>query len=199
MQGIRQYHWGKVLPATLDARLGRFPEILAIWPAPINADACFVDAGFRDFPDSDEIWDQWEHDWQGFVGRVLGQLELFGEIHVKAEARIEDTDARSFSKKILDRMLSRPAPAPKPTPTLVEQIVTVTNDDRWGEVFVEFGAPAQACLLASRGHSILWLGWTARHDTAEVFVERLADGMPIVQTTLNWQVLLPIARKDVPV
>jgi hypothetical protein len=194
MQGIRQFHWGSVSSPLPDPRLGRFPQVLAIWPAPLDADACFTDAGFHDFADSDEAWDQ---DWRGFVARVLGQLEQFGDLHVKAEAQIYDVDARSFTRKLLDRLFSRPAPAQKDPLTIVEQIVAVTNDSRLGEVFVDFGTPAKACLLASRGHRILWLGWILPSSAAEAFIEGLAEGMPVIQTTLNWQVLLPIARKDV--
>ncbi len=196
MQGIRHFHWGRVSPATLDPRLGQFPEILAIWPAPLDTDACFTDAGFHDFADSDEVWDQ---DWRNFVVRVLGRLEQIGAPQLKTEAQIDDVDARSLSRKLLDRLISRATPAPTAPLTIVEQIVAVTQDSRLGEVLVEFGTSVQACLLASRGHPILWLGWTPTHGAAEVLVERLAEGMPVIQTNLNWQVLLPIAGKVTPV
>src|SRR5690606_12844321 len=50
-------------------------QSLAIWPAPVNHDACFEAAGFTLFGDNDEAWDRAA---EGMLGRVIEHLSLFG-------------------------------------------------------------------------------------------------------------------------
>ena len=54
---IHSLHWDEPeleVPIAWAPGLGR---VLAIWPAPIDQDACFAAAGFRDFADSNPRWD----------------------------------------------------------------------------------------------------------------------------------------------
>ncbi|MCX7256977.1 MAG: hypothetical protein NTZ64_09625 [Polaromonas sp.] len=53
-------HWSAVSPASLVEKAQAPREgltLLALWPAPVNPDVCFEEAGFDDFGDNDLAWD----------------------------------------------------------------------------------------------------------------------------------------------
>lgn len=189
---IRQVHWGTVLPNTAVPRLDRCATVVAIWPAPVDADACFAAAGFHDFDDSDETWDR---GWCRVVTEVLRELERTGTPNSRMEAEVYDTGAASLPRRVLGWFLPGTLPLRRVPLQLVEQVLAVTGDDRFGEVLVEFGEPARSSLLAGSGHPILWVGWISTDAKPDAFVECVAGGLPTVRTTLDWQKLLPSAGR----
>lgn len=57
-------NWGEV-PAG-----GEFPagwRIYALWPAPVNEDVCFAEAGFTHFQYEDELWSEPHWDAQAEI------------------------------------------------------------------------------------------------------------------------------------
>lgn len=55
--GIKEICWDKI-PAQLRSNV--FPEdghLFAFWPSPVDHDICFKNAGFTEFEDSDDLWD----------------------------------------------------------------------------------------------------------------------------------------------
>jgi hypothetical protein len=160
-----------------------------MWPTPVDADACFVAAGFHEFDDSNEKWDQ---DWRNLVIRTLQQLGQVGTLHVRMEADVYKYDSTaSIPRRALGWFLADKMPLKKFPLSLVDQIITVTSDDRFGDVLVDFGEPARSCLLSGRGHAILWIGWASTDWTPGGFIERIAGGLPVIRTTLKWHELLP--------
>jgi hypothetical protein len=193
---IRQVHWDIVPRDVVVPRMEACSVVLAIWPAPVNADACFASAGFRVFADAD---DGWESDWRGIVSRALARLEQFGSPAARVEAEICQVTSLSRFCSILcwllpQRLFLKPVQLP-----IAEQILVVTTDDRVGEVFIEYGIPTEARLLASSGHELLWIGWATSEYVPERFVKEIAAGLPVVRTTLKWQALVPILRSTNPI
>ena len=54
---IEQLHWDAVGPTEKVPSIRGPAQWLAIWPSPVDADACFSEAGFHDFADTDDSWD----------------------------------------------------------------------------------------------------------------------------------------------
>lgn len=191
-QGIRQLHFDTAFPGIADPRLARCKFVAAIWPAPVDADECFAAAGFHDFADSDDTWDR---DWRRIVTRVLQELEKVGTAKINIGAEVYQTSRASFPSCVFGWLFPGTKPSNKVPLSLIEQIFVVTSDDRFGEVLVEFGEPVLSTLLVGNGHPILWIGWNSSDAQPEVFVERVAAGIPTARTTLDWQKLLPSARR----
>lgn len=53
-----QVHWSLVCQNEAGGLVPRDCRLLAIWPAPVNHDVCFKEAGFSLFGDNDADWDQ---------------------------------------------------------------------------------------------------------------------------------------------
>lgn len=94
MPGITRLHWGNVGTFRRHGELG---TLFALWPAPVNADACFEAAGFRDFDDA-VATDDWDLDFQELLTNVLGALAARGAtrdaaIRERLEEVFQDDDA----------------------------------------------------------------------------------------------------------
>jgi hypothetical protein len=68
-----QVNWGEVGERPAWASSGR---LFAVWPSPVDHDACLAAAGFGDFADSDEAWDA---DLVRLVETVIAGLSGWGE------------------------------------------------------------------------------------------------------------------------
>jgi hypothetical protein len=55
---LKAIHWDEVPVALASAWCAGGGRLLAVWPAPVDHDACFLDAGFSDFADTDEEWER---------------------------------------------------------------------------------------------------------------------------------------------
>jgi hypothetical protein len=151
---------------------------VAIWPSPVNADACFQAAGFTEFDDVDDAWDL---DFATLVADVVALLSPLGATTVRA---CELVPARS-----LDRLLRRGNARPS-TPR--ERLLLAAEDKMFGECEVEFGAPIRAAACTSNGHPIVWL-W-ARDLDPQTWLASLARGRPLVETRIDLaQLRLPAA------
>src|SRR5690349_18382755 len=71
-EAIARVHWGFVERRRWRDQDG---ELFAIWPDPIDHDACFEAADFEGFADTGDGWDE---DYQQLVERVVGTLARFG-------------------------------------------------------------------------------------------------------------------------
>lgn len=167
-------HWSPVTAVTLpDASY--VPEgccLLALWPAPVNPDACFEEAGFRDFGDNDVVWDE----NAGFLlRRLLAKLSRWGE-------------ARLLSRPLMTAVPWYWRPFRQPTPlALVEQVELPIQWDSLPRCHVAFGDGGVA-LHAGDGHCLFWV--TLPEGEPEGFIREVAEGWPVVRTGLKWEVLL---------
>ncbi|MBB4638162.1 hypothetical protein [Longimicrobium terrae] len=164
-------HWARVDLRSADSVL------FAVWPSPVNADECFRAAGFTDFGDADDVWDE---EAESLLQRMVEALSAYGE------PRLASTPLSPLPRW-RDRLRGR-APGPLP---LIDQLLGPMRWDSLPDAIVEFGSPAVS-LRGGSGHFLLWI--TLPATDAERFEDALpgiAGGHPLVRTDLAWEHLLP--------
>lgn len=165
--GIERIHWDVVSASSGESN--PYAVLVAIWPNPVDHDACFQTAGFDEFRDSDETWDA---DWRELIGTAIDKLLGFGAAQVITSPQVRDHCGRALDLGIL------------------ELLVLVSRDDQFAPVEVAFGDPPAVLLSAGEGHSILWLRTTA--VLAGEMLSLLQDGpFPVSQRRLIWEPLIP--------
>jgi hypothetical protein len=161
-----QVYWSRVSPA-----------LLAVWPAPVNADACFEAAGFTDFADGG---DEWDDEAEAFVERLVRELSAFGPPSLRAAPMRPE---RTWRERVLRRSAA--------TPSLEAQIVAPMRWDSLPDAVVEFGASVS--LRAGSGHFLVRI--TLPPGEVEAFADvalaRAAAGHPLLRRDLAWEHLLP--------
>lgn len=173
-------HWGRVPDAQRPAwalHPGASWALFAVWPAPVNADVCFAEAGFTDFGDSDAAWEsQASALWQC----LLQALQLHGAPRLASTALLPPQPWHQ-------RLLRRPAPPPHP---LLEQLELPMQWDSLPPCELVFGDHA-AGLRSSDGHTLCWVLWPmAQADSFASLVQHLAGAHPVQQTALQWSALI---------
>jgi hypothetical protein len=167
-------HWSPVTAVTLpDASYA--PEgycLVALWPSPVNPDACFEEAGFRDFGDNDAVWDE---NAGILLQRLLPELSHWGE------ARLLSQPLMTVAPWYL-----RPFRQSRPL-ALVEQVELPMQWDSLPRCHVAFGDRGVA-LHAGDGHCLYWL--TLPVGALDGFIRNVAGGWPVVSTALKWEALL---------
>ncbi|HOI54751.1 MAG TPA: hypothetical protein PLP01_05845 [Phycisphaerae bacterium] len=191
--GIQSVCWGCVTPDVRIAGLEQFGVVTAVWPSPIDADACFLAAGFAEFDDSDEAWDQ---DWRELIEAIVQGLGRFGPPQFRAQARVFESDEASLGERIVRWLALKPRPLRKVDLELAEQVVAVTSDDRFGKVLIDFGTPVRSSLMASSGHPILWLAFASPDADPESFLRCAAGEFNLTRRTLDWRKLSPVPSRD---
>ena len=174
MVGIDFIHWGDLGVRNRHGEPGR---LLALWPAPLDHDACFEQAGFDSFADTDAAWDA---DFAILIEDMLAILGTYGSPVVTGEPIAR----RPFIGRLVRK---RAAKFP-----LSEQLSLVAHDDQFAPCHMEFGTPVQAAVHVSDGHPILWLwlnqgvasGWPGHLNS-------VARGRKLIETALRWSFLLP--------
>jgi len=164
--GFDRVHWSPI-PGTLAAGRG-WPEgtVIALWPSPVNADACFEEAGFSEFAERGAAW---HADFEELVGLVIEHLESLGAPRVARRPYPED---------------------PEPVGDLAHLIIESATAS-YAEDFVamlEFGLPKAAALQTGSGHDVLWI-WS-RDPHLQSLLEAVARSWPLERRELDWQVLL---------
>lgn len=166
-------HWSPI-PAEDAAALAPDGRLLAIWPAPVNHDACFAAAGFTLFGDNDAAWDEAaDH----LLQRVIDALAQFGA-------------ATPLSKPLTATVpwYRRLFAAPRALP-LVEQARLPMQWDFLPPFHARFGD--SAALRTGDGHVLLWVQLPPTGPDAAAFVRSVSAPWPLLETTLRWQALLP--------
>ena len=185
-RAIRSVCWDLFKPDHCTDNWVPAQKVLAVWPSPVNADACFAAAGFTEFDDPD---DQWDQEWRDLIGRSLAYLERYGSPRVRQAA--QDYEPLPLLNRWLNSVLLRPTfkRVDMDLP-LAGQIDVVTDDDRFWNVVVEFGAEPHALLRAGNGHTILFVQFTEQGETAaEEFLHQVAEGRPVNRRELDWSML----------
>jgi hypothetical protein len=170
-----QIHWSPV-PADEagDMVLPRC-RLLAIWPAPVNHDACFTNAGFSLFGDNGEDWDRAAEE---VLARLLENLSRFGAARLAGEPLTDDPPwyLRVFRA-------GRELP-------LQEQALLPMQCDSLPSFHARFG-DSGAALQTGDGHFLLWVNLPEAGLDASGFVESVSGPWPVVETRLRWSALLP--------
>ena len=169
-----QIHWSLVPAGEAASLASPGCRLLAVWPAPVNHDACFTAAGFTLFGDNDEEWDR-------SAERLLWRV-------------IEDL-SRSGAVRLVSAPLKRNPPwylrlfqAGRELP-LLQQALLPMQWDSLPPFHVRFGDDGVA-LRTGSGHFLLWISLPDNEPISE-FMERIAEPWAVVETRLRWGALLP--------
>ncbi len=172
-------HWGRV-PDAQRPMWALHPAsawaLFAVWPAPVNPDACFAAAGFTDFGDSDLAWERnaaalWQH--------LLQALQAHGT------PRLVSVPLRP-RQPWHQRLLRRPTPPAHP---LLEQLELPMQWDSLPACEVVFGEHA-AGLRSGGGHELCWVLWPlAQAERFAALAQQLAGAHAVKQTALRWSAL----------
>lgn len=174
-QSTFQVHWSAVPPDEAEGLALPGCRLLAIWPAPVNHDACFEEAGFTLFGDNDENWDEAAEE---LLKRVIENLSRFGagEYLSKPLRSNPPWYLRLFRA---DRELP-----------LQQQASLPMQWDSLPSFHARFGEGG-AALRTGNGHFLLWVSLPNVEPALSEFVKRIAGPWPVVETRLRWAVLLP--------
>lgn len=176
MSELLRVHWSPVEPRFAPAYAPDGHELLALWPAPVNLDECFMAAGFADFADHEQAWDDAA---EALLERVLHELESHGP-------------ARLLSPPLCDHVpwYLRPFREARPAP-LLQQALQPMHWDSLPHFRARFG-PGEVTLRTGNGHFLLWLTVpSAPIALHEAMVARVAAPWPATRTVLDWSPLLP--------
>jgi hypothetical protein len=163
-------HWSHILEnGTAETAL------FALWPSPVNPDACFREAGFSRFGDGDENWDA---NASGLLSRLLGKLERFGAPNLKSQPIKKQ-------EPLFRQLFKRPTPiSPR------EQIEIRTVYDEFPDCVIGFGSSGFE-LRTGNGHHIFWIA-VPNSESARFIasLNEIAGSHQLVRTDLKWNWLL---------
>lgn len=131
-------HWSKVQETEDNC------ELFALWPSPVSADECFQAAGFSDFGDGD---DSWEENAANLLTRLLEQLATFGELELLNKP-VEEP--QSWLRRIFRGKVKRPVYP------LRQQIELSLQWDNLPDCLVKFGDKGVTMRTGS-GHHLFWI------------------------------------------
>lgn len=157
-------NWGEVAPPGPAWAPGH-GRLWAVWPSPVDHDACFAAAGFTDFADTDAAWDA---EFDGMLARGLAALSDLGDAALVAG--------------------EYPTERGQPRVSLRDALLAAARDDNFPPCVVAFGEPALASMRTSHGHPIVWV-WKATGSVGGL-VGRMADGRDVGRCDLDWDRLL---------
>jgi len=169
-------HWSRVPDEAAAAHVAPGMALLALWPAPVNADVCFHAAGFTDFADADEAW---ETRAEALAAALLRELAAYGEPRLLGEPL-----------RTRPGLAARVAGArPRELP-LHEQLRAPAYHDSLPDAVVAFGP--EVWLRTGRGHELYWITLPAAEADAFAAraLPRLAGDAPLHRTDLHWAPLL---------
>ncbi len=173
-------HWARVADAQRPPwvlRIGPDLALFALWPSPVNADACFEDAGFTNFADADAPW---EHEATALWQRLLQALQAHGPAHLLSTPL---APKQPWHQRLLGRSTA-------PAHGLLDQLELPMQWDSLPACEVAFGERT-AGLRSSGGHVLCWVLWPmAQAAGFEAVVHQIAGRHPVQHTPLAWKTLL---------
>lgn len=173
MPGIARLHWDALGRRSFEVATG---ALFALWPEPVNADACFARAGFECFADPDDSWDD---DLERLVRGIGAALGRYGE-----------AVATGVELVTAPRRLWRAGGAARLSPW--QRLAIAATDGPCGPCRVDLGAPAVAATFASDGHPIFWIWLNDRvADDWQRCLQAVASERAAIATRLRWVDLLP--------
>ncbi|PRQ08284.1 hypothetical protein [Enhygromyxa salina] len=192
---IRAVHRGALGRRYMGRRRG---SLFALLPAPVDADACLAEAGFADFADSEDAWDD---ELEALISTTVTTMTVrFGDPDVTVHEPPTHPPWLQRLDSFLGGLLlwrSRPKPTAR-TPTLALQ--TAAQDDQppafahvgFGAAAHRHGEPHRAGVFTSDGHPIIWV-WLEDSvaDAWPDIAREIAGPLPCSEIDLAWERLLP--------
>jgi hypothetical protein len=168
-------HWAPIPQSQAQQLATAGTQLFALWPAPVNYDACFTAAGFTIFEDNDTEWDTQA---DALLERLLAQLEAtYGAPQLCSPPSSHHVAwyVRPFRKPQQLR--------------LIQQIMLPIAWDSLPDCVVAFGGRAR--LICGNGHHMFWLILPETDvPQMETWLADICAGVPCVRTDLQWRHLL---------
>jgi len=167
-------NWGEVHGG------GEFPagwKSYALWPAPVNEDECFAEAGFTHFKYEDEQWSEphWDAQAEILQLRLLEVLATIGAPVVLSTPLLAQRALATFWQP------GEPLP-------LLDQLRLPIQEDSLPEVVLRFGEVLE--LRAGAGHELYWIALSPDCPLSfDRLLAQLAVGWPVQQVQLDWSKL----------
>jgi hypothetical protein len=175
MSGEFTIHWAPVTGAAADRFAAEKLRLLALWPAPVNDDKCFREAGFTEFGDADEQWEK-------HAGEMLTRLMADLAVHGTPRLLCQPVEKR---RPWYGRLFSQPQYY-----DLREHLELSLRWDNIPDCVVGFGE-SEAQLRTGKGHHIFWITLPQRAgDLFGEVVPRIAGSHPFKRTDLHWECLI---------
>ena len=159
----------------------------AIWPAPVDGDHCFKEAGFEEFYGV-EAEVTWDTEYLEIIRLMFANLRRFGDPRprwdIMAIDPVESQDWRPTFPRSRWPIVSDP----------IEQIVVTSNwvADDLGDAVIDWGQPSIVTVRTSWGRPILWLASSKSSDlSVEELAEQMAGGRTVRKVELRWEHLVP--------
>lgn len=168
-------HWSAVFPGDVKGLASSDHQLFAVWPAPVNHDACFKEAGFTLFGDNDEDWDVAAEE---LLRRAIDDLSRFGPVRYLSEPL---RDSPPWYLRPFRSSVELP---------LQQQALLPMHWDSLPLFHIQFGSSG-AALWTGSGHFLLWVRLPRGGGGGAEFVNRIAGSWPVVETELRWNCLLP--------
>lgn len=169
-----EINWGSVPD---DERFSADWQVYALWPAPVNDDACFAAAGFSYFHSKDENWVEqyWDEQAELLTRRLLEIFSGIGKPNLLSQALLSPRAVLKFW-------------APRVALSLIEQLRQPIQWDSLPEVTIRFGHAAE--LRAGNGHELYWIALAPSNSmTFDTVLMQISDIWPIRQVQLDWRYL----------
>jgi hypothetical protein len=198
---ILKIHWDNVAPSVAPDWFSPGDHVVAIWPSPVDHDACFRYAGFEDFDDSD---DRWAADFEAVCERLLGVLEnTLGTPIIRSENDFAEPRDPTFLQRLLGRTINdnlhdfladfrlcrrRYITEPR-DPTFLQRMLAPTENDNFHDFVADFGL---CRLRTGMGHPLIWLSWpkTIEFSVADI-LNAIAKSIPTTERHLDWTHMVP--------
>jgi hypothetical protein len=179
MPAIHQINWDRLGPTASDCDR----ELCALWPSPVDHDACFQAAGFDDFADRNDDWDA---EWRDIVTRAVEYLTRYGlPVLKQAVDAHREEEQLSWWQRLRGQ---RPRISLASSLPIAEQLVLSSEDDRLNACVVAFRTDGAITLHSDFGHPILWV--TCRRDVhfePSEMATFCANLRLVSQRRLDWQ------------
>jgi hypothetical protein len=154
----------------------------AFWPSPVDHDACFQAAGFDEFADSD---DDWDNEWLDIVARAVGYLNRYGASTVqRSPEACREIERSNWWQRLRGH---QPPIVLASSLSIPEHLVLSSRYDQFGPCIASFG---DIRLRTDSGHAILWI--TTQLQTTfdpDEIAEVCAAGRLVSRRSLEWQYL----------
>jgi hypothetical protein len=149
----------------------------ALWPAPVNEDECFAEAGFTHFKYEDENWSEphWDAQAEILQQRLLAVCSTMGAPVLLSEPLLAKRSLTTFWK------------ACEPLP-LADQLRMPILEDSLPEVVLRFGEVLE--LRAGSGHELYWIALSPDCPlNFDKLLAQLVVGWQLEQVQLDWSKL----------
>lgn len=184
-RSIHSLYWSVVASECASCWIAETSTLFGIWPAPVSHDQCFSEAGFRDFADPDNLWDQ---DWAQIIQRLLDHLQQYGTPRLHNQDDV--LEVLPWYSLLYRLLWFKPLQSPVHVST-AQRLIISTEDDRFPNAIVDFGEPLKIRLRTGAGHPICWLAVNSEVVLdSNTLLTGIAAGRQVIRMDLEWRHLI---------